>query len=233
MPDLFAILISIATGGIATTLITVFANRLSTKRQNEIEMKKHRMEILSQHTSLYNRLALYTNWNISWKIREAKKDETKIDYPLIMYYVRDFLQLRKQLIHTLGTLQFDNQDAETIINDFERDIVGIIKTGFNEIEYSKLSCLVDDDNTPYHKFHEKISESENKILLEKFKMFLENNKDNLEKNCRYYSELIMLEFNHIYKIWYKKEPKFSKLSNETQEKLKKDYPKYYKRISKF
>ena len=43
------------------------------KDKNEIEIKKHRMDILSQHISLYNRLALYTNWNISWNLREAKK----------------------------------------------------------------------------------------------------------------------------------------------------------------
>ncbi len=54
-----------------------------------------------------------------------------------MYYVCDFLQLRKQLIRSLGTLQFDNLDADTIINNFERTIVGIIKQGFNEIEFSR------------------------------------------------------------------------------------------------
>ena len=83
-------------GGIAA-LVTGLANYLSTKRQNEIEIKKHRMDILSQHVSLYNRLALYTNWNISVYL-----DEKIIDYPLIMYYVCDFLQLRKQIETFIG-----------------------------------------------------------------------------------------------------------------------------------
>ncbi len=227
MPDWVAILIS---GGIVAALITVGANELSKRRQNEIEIKKHRMDILSRYVSLYNRLALYTNWNISWKIREAKEDEGKIDYPLIMYYVCDFLQLRKQLIHSLGTLQFDNLDADEIINDLERTIVGIIKKEFDEIEFSKLSCLVDDD-TPYHKFYEKINENENKELFEKFKKFLGNNKVNLEKYCRWYSQLIMFELTHIYKIWYKQEPKNSKLSEDLLQELEK-YPTYYKRIKK-
>ena len=232
MPDWIIIIVSsVLSGGTATALITIFANWLSKKRQNDIEIKKHRMEILSKHVSLYNRLALYTTWNISWKIREAKKHEIKIDYPLIMYYGCDFLQLRKRLIQTLGTLQFDNQDAETIINNLERAIVATIKQGFNEREFSKLSCLV-DDNTPYHKFYDKINEDE-KELFEKFKQFLENNKDSLEKNCRYYSELIMLEFGHIYKIWYKEEPKFSKLDEDLKEMLEKDHPNYYNRIEKF
>lgn len=55
--------------------------------------------------------------------------------------------------HTLGTLQFDKIDADAII-----------KEGFTEIEFSKLSCLVNDD-IPYHKFYENIKENENKVLL--------------------------------------------------------------------
>ena len=231
------ILSGLLSGGVATALITPTTNTLLKRRENEIEIKKYRMEILSQYISLYNRLALYTNWNIIWNIREAKKNEKPIDFSLIMYYVCDFLQLRKQLIHSLGTLQFDNLDADSIINNLERTIVGIIKNGFNynEIEFSKLSCLV-DDNTPYHKFYEKIFENENKELFEKFKKFLENkeNQTELEKNCRWYSELIMFELTHIYKIWYKEKPKFSKLSQDLKEELEKDHdhPNYYKRIKK-
>ena len=209
-------------------MVTGYANRLSTKRQNEIEIKKHRMDILSQYVSIYNRLALYTNWNISVYL-----DKTDIDYPLVMYYVCEFLQLRKRLIHSLGTLQFDNLDADTIINDFERRIVAIIKEGFNynEIEFSKLSYLVNDD-TPYYKFHEKINESENKELFETFKKLIddEKRKTQLKQKCKWYSQLIMFELTHIYQIWYKQEPSFSKLDTELKRKLEKDHPEYYKRI---
>lgn len=73
-------------------------------RQNEIEIKKHRMEILSQRISLYNRLALYTNWNNSWNIREAKKNEKPVDCPLIMYYVCDFLTVKKTIDSLIGNI---------------------------------------------------------------------------------------------------------------------------------
>jgi len=49
---------------------------------------------------------------------------------------------------------------------FWKTIIAIIKDGFTEIEFSKLSCLVNDD-IPYHKFYENIKENENKVLLEK------------------------------------------------------------------
>ena len=70
-------------------------------------------------------------------------------------------------------------------------------------------------------------------MFEKFKSFLENNRDNLEQKCRWYSDLIMFELTHIYKIWYKQEPKFSKLSEDLKEELREaSPPKYYKRIKK-
>ena len=137
-----------------------------------------------------------------------------------MYYICDFLQLRKKWIRTLGTLQFDNLDADTIINDLERAIVGIIKKEFDEIEFSKLSCLVDDD-TPYHKFYAKINENENKELFEKFNKLIddENKKAELKQKCKWYSQLIMFELTHIYQIWYKQETSFSKLDKELKKRI--------------
>ena len=40
----------------------------------------------------------------------------------------------------------------------------------------------------------------------------------------------MFELTHIYQIWYKQEPSFSKLDKELKRKLEKDHPEYYKRI---
>ena len=46
-----------------------------------------------------------------------------------MFFVCDFLNLRRQLMLTLGTLQFDNLDAEQLIDDLGRSIVITIKKG--------------------------------------------------------------------------------------------------------
>ena len=109
-------------GGIACG--NSYANAYLKRDRMKLKLKNIEWIFLSNILSIYNRLALYTNWNISVYL-----DKTDIDYPLVMYYVCEFLQLRKRLIHSLGTLQFDNLDADTIINDFERRIVAIIKEG--------------------------------------------------------------------------------------------------------
>jgi hypothetical protein len=89
-----------------------------------------------------------------------------------------------------------------------------------------------DDDTPYHKFHEKINESENNELFEKFRKLMddENKKAELKQKCKWYSQLIMFELTHIYKIWYNEEPKISKLDEDLKKMLKKDHKKYYHRI---
>ena len=66
----------------------------------------------------------------------------------------------------------------------------------------------------------KLMKMKTKICLRNSRKFLENNRDNLEQKCRWYSDLIMFELTHIYKIWYKQEPKFSKLSEDLKEELR-------------
>ena len=82
-----------------------------------------------------------------------------------------------------------------------------------------------NDDTPYHKFYEKINENENKELFEKFKKLIddENKKAELKQKCKRYSQLIMFELTHIYQIWYKQEPSFTKLDKELKKELKKDH----------
>ena len=65
MQEVSSIIVSgLLSGGFATALIIPTTNALLKRRENEREIKKYRMEILSQYITLYNRLALYTNWNI-------------------------------------------------------------------------------------------------------------------------------------------------------------------------
>ena len=56
------------------------------------------------------------------------------------------------MIRSLGTLQFDNLDADEIINNIERAIVVIIKQEFSEIvflqNYSSLVNNMENNNIP-------------------------------------------------------------------------------------
>ena len=62
MQEVSSIIVSgLLSGGFAAALITPTTNALLKRRENEREIKKYRMEILSQYITLYNRLALYTN----------------------------------------------------------------------------------------------------------------------------------------------------------------------------
>ena len=71
-----------------------------------------------------------------------------------------------------------------------------------------------DDNTPYHKFYEKINENENKELFEKFKNLLNNEetRTELKQKCKWYSQLIMFELTHITKYGINKNQNFLNLT---------------------
>lgn len=119
----------------------------------------------------------------------------------------------------IGDLQLDNLDAERILNELWQDIGLERRLGF--VDSSRLCYLA---NTPCHEFYE------NPEMADYEKLILLLDKDAFEK-CMWYSQLIMLELNHIYKPWYGEEPQL--LRDGLKEHLKLNYPKYYKRVKAF
>jgi hypothetical protein len=224
------VLVAILTGGTTATLITIFANWLIKRRQNYLEIAKHRMEILQKYVPLYNKLALYTMWNIAWKLGHPKNG--LIQYEQVLYHVCNFLQCRKELKRTLGTLLFDNIEAENIIDDLGREIAKFFEEGYDEVEFSKLADLVENE-LPYHKFHDLIIRPDGVFLYSKFKKIITSEGEKIEKVCRWYSQLIMFELGHVYKIWYGEEPDVLKLSPDLRSHLDTRHPKYYTRIIAF
>jgi hypothetical protein len=135
-----------------------------------------------------------------------------------LYYLSNALYYKNKISETIGDLQLDNLDAERILNELWQDIGLERRLGF--VDSSRLCCLAD---TLYHEFYEKVTDYE--------KLILRLDKDAFEK-CMWYSQLIMLELNHIYKPWYGEEPQLM-LRDGLKEHLRLKYPKYYKRVQAF
>lgn len=187
-------------GGVVGAAITFIGNWLMNKREELLEMLK----IISRAAPYYNQLAMNA-WNFSWGLTHNESDDG-----LLMYYMCNILQIRRQIVLTFGDLQFDNLVAERIIGDFGRDIFSLIKKKFNPVELSELTFL-SENSKPYHEFHEIIK---NNDLDNKFRKWIreeisDNDKAELEKKCAWYSQLIMLELNHLYRLWYREEPPLS------------------------
>jgi hypothetical protein len=211
-------------GGLVGSAITWMVNWQLKKREEALEI----MKIVSKSAPLYNLLARNA-WSVSWELG----DNNKPDHILLMYYICNVLNAKDKISKTLGDMQFDNLRAERVINKIGGNIFFSIRTTFGPVTYSRLTHLVDND-LPYHEFHKMVSGD--KELYELFLKWLstmsEEERNNLEHNCAWYAQLIMLELNHLYRIWYSEEPPLI-IRDDLKNYLMRNEHDYYNRIIEF
>ncbi|MGB8035406.1 MAG: hypothetical protein WCF03_16460 [Nitrososphaeraceae archaeon] len=200
------------------------------RREEYKEQSKQKIDVISKATPYYNQLSM-NSWNFGWILNEGLK---KPDYKRLMYHMCNILYIRHEIVNKFGDLQFDNLDAEKIINCIWQQINSLVEGYFGYLDSSKLRCLVEND-IPYHKFHESLNQ--NGELYNKFVNWISTEISSedlhkLEERCLWYSQLIQLELNHIYKSWYGQEPPLE-LRYELKKYLDEKNPTYYKRIKSF
>lgn len=217
-----------AGGGIATGL-TIANNWLIKRRQHKLNMSDVRIQTISKFSPLYNKLALYNSWNLSNQLNLPRE---KRDTVLMFFYVCNILNLRRQIVNQIGDLQFADLTAETIIGDLGRNIASLIVAQFGQYKSSLMTSLVDSD-LPFYEFHDTILK-EHSDLLHDFEEWITRPEisEQLEKNCRWYSQLIMYELNYVYMIWYGEPPDLLKLSPDLIDHLETTHPKYFQRLKK-
>jgi hypothetical protein len=186
------------------------------------------LKIISNAAPYYNQLAM-NSWNFSWVLTQKERD-----YKLLMYYICNVLQIRNQIVQRFGDLQLDNLEAERIIGDIGRDIYSVIKQKFNPVELSELSYLT-KGNKPYHEIYQ--NNSNDNHLYDKFEKWLKEeisreDHNELERKCAWYAQLIMLELNHIYRLWYREERPLI-LRSDLRTYLQNNEKKYYRRVIAF
>jgi hypothetical protein len=217
----------LSASGVMIFLFESFRDWRFKRREEYIEQSKQKIDIISKAVPYYNQLAMNC-WNFGWNLRENENP----DYKYLMYFMCNMLHFRHEIISKFGDLQFDNLQAERIMNNLWQNIHSKIIVYFNYIDISKLRDLVNND-LPYHKFQANLND-ENKELYDKFVSWLLmeisfTDLDELQNKCMWYSQLIMLELNHVYRLWYNEEPPHI-LDDGLKEYLKNNERKYYDRI---
>ena len=185
------------------------------------------LQIVSKAAPYYNLLAMNA-WNFGWNITSEKVE--KRNNERIMYYFCNMLYFREEITKKFGDLQFDNLEAEKIIFGFWREIKSLVEEGFGYVDASKLASMV-QEHTPYHKFHEGLS-NENKELYDKFLIWISKIPQDKLERAMWYAQLIQLELNHIYRLWYGEEPP-PVLTEGLKKHLMDNEPHYYNRITSF
>ena len=54
----------------------------------------------------------------------------------------------------------------------------------------------------------------------------------IERNCRWYAQLIMYELNYVYMIWYDEPPSFLRLDADLRSYLEQNQHNYFQRLRK-
>jgi hypothetical protein len=216
-------------GGIAAA-ITWLNDLLMTRRQENNAISTVRIQMIANAMPFYNQLAMNC-WNFGWFLTEHQE---KTDYHTVMYYLCNMLYLKDQITKKFGDVQLDSLKAEEILSKIWREIRELIIKRFGMVNVSKLTTLVTND-LPYYQFVDKIS-NENKELYDLFMSWIsvEMNDHDLHvlKKCLWYTQLLMLESNHIYKSWYGEEPPLI-LRDDLRDYLNEHERNYYNRIRSF
>lgn len=224
-----AVITVVGSGSLLVLIIESMRDWFFKRREEYAEQSKNKIEIISKNIPYYIQLSMNA-WNLGWHVIETQAP----DYERLMYHMSNVLYFRHEITRKVGDIQLDNLEAENILNRLWQEINSVIEAQFGYLDTSKIRCLVEND-MPYHKFHDSLSTPENKILRDKFVGWIicglsKRDKEAFEK-CMWYSQLIMLEMNHIYKSWYGEEPPL--VLRDGLKKYLKEHQKYYRRIKSF
>src|ERR1041385_9143774 len=118
------ILITILTGGIGAALLTAFANRLSKKREQYLDIAKYKIDTISKAKPYLIQQARYCD--LLFSHLSTNKDRSDIDAKLCLYYISNFLFHRSEIHRQFGEVQFDHLEAERIVRNYENMIIGVI-----------------------------------------------------------------------------------------------------------
>ena len=251
-----AILSVIGVGGVTGALLTAFANYTIKEREYYIDVSKNKIAAISKLKHYVIQLSRY--YNLLAKLLSPRLTEIELqccliprfelDYPICLYFVCKILTIENNILEKIGALQFDDLEAEEIMGEFKSKVLGTVLRPFDDVETHKLTDILgtNDGSLPYPEFHEKYVQSDgNDHLYRKFESWFKNEefeKDwlkELVRDSRARAQLLALELNQIYEMWYKSGPtlknfkNFQNLSPEVGEYLKHCYPSYFCRISEF
>jgi hypothetical protein len=152
-------------------------------------------------------------------------------------------QIRRKYFENFGATQLDDVQAETIIEwigmDFENKIPAKVDESGESGEKLSIMRSIRKNNLPYHEFESNISLNfYNMDLLKELERLILSDQyllKELGKRSHLFAEILTIEVNHIYRIWYgySEESTLNFLSGDTIEFLKGNYKKYYLRIAHF
>jgi hypothetical protein len=208
-----------------TLLIESIRDWIIKRREEYVDISKYKIDSISKSRPNLIKQASYYN------AIHAQLTDNDTNPELCFFYMCNILMLNKIFFETYGQIQFDNRLAEDTIGAIGDKILSSLDESLGLESSARMETLARLELS-YDEFKRVIIPT-NDNLYKKFStwLYVTKSSDDMIKSCKTYAELIMLELNIIYQIWYKKQkPSYIFLSKDVRNYLAESYDLYYSRI---
>jgi hypothetical protein len=231
MPDGFSLAIPqlgltfLITGGIIAGTYEWIRYYFNKKREDAFVMSKQKMTVVSKSLPIHIQLSSYYK-SLSDDLGNPQKNTFSC-----IINISTIISLQNFVFQTYGSIQLDNLEAERILTQFGYYVIEIVYKELTPDDASLIQYLA--KKTSYEEIVAELQK--NQAFSERFTTWLSTSKSLqlAEQRCRWYSQLLTLETNHIYKLWYNEEPRFTDLDHDLREYLSKEKRNYCARLVSF
>lgn len=246
--NIILIITGLSGGGVAVALLEGYITKLAKKREEYVHTTHEKLKHLANNLAILVNLIGYAKAFATSLGIEKDKDNNygepgqnkPIDEKRALYYLCCFTQCFEDLNNS-GGLQLDDFDAEDIIYGFINEFWSLYYKEFNyEYRHFMVRLVRRKDNSirDYIDFLKAIESNHNsprssEIMKWILKMGFYS-RISVYENLYWAGKLLNTEINHIYRLYYGRDPDIHKeLDEDLLKRLKIRHVKYHKRLKGF
>ncbi len=207
--DPLELFLSIIIGGSVVAGTYEWIRQYLTRRREEfVDMSKKKMDVIEKSAPLLTQLGTYS-YAIS---SQLQLQPSQRDPDVCLYHFCNFLYIHNSIFTKFGGLQLGSLAAENIIVDFTDFVLFSLKQGMDYESIHRMRTMT--NGTPNFYLFKKSVLPFHPDLKDRFSKWLETIRPAdddvltpcLAKKTLWLNQLIDIEINHIYSLWYNREP---------------------------
>lgn len=220
------VLVAIGAGSVGAAIVTFLSNKWIQSRQSSTEMSRQKIQTITQMMPIYGHLGSY-HGQVSEQLKtilEQLKNKKDPDCTLCFFYVCGVLYETKKLFRQQGGFVLDDLDAESVVTSFFGELSAQLKAKFDPAYVSSLPNLIDEEAS-FHSFQKILALSYNSPLYVSFRNWVIDPSNTkimvrIAERSKWFRDLMLLEINQIFHLWYNSKPTVYRTERSLQEFLK-------------
>ena len=234
---------AIGLGTLLAAILGFYLNKLTKQREQLYEMTKQKMDTVSKSLPLFQQLGAYYG-EFGESLKENINDNKILDFHRLLYCFANIIYLERVILEKYGGIQLDTTEAEMVVAELE-----IKRKTIDFMDIHRLQQIY-ERNPSYHTFCRYIIKEQQ--LIKVFSNYFTNvrnsdyelthrpddkNDKPVYKKCLWYRNILVVELNNLYSLWYNGPPLYvinNYILNDKElcEYLNNKHKDYYKKIKK-